>query len=170
MKRPVWIMLLILFCTPLAAKSAPLQVGAKAPDVNLKDITGQSFSLTSSPWKGKVLLFVAMPITEAKTNAAVSETIAKEGGIDRTKLAGAAIFAAPPEDALKILKTRQKETKKIYLIDTNDRVTNLWGLKRGSSNVVLLDKGRVCRFLYSGKLPGVEITRLIQAIKKYQVQ
>ncbi|HMK65979.1 MAG TPA: hypothetical protein VK564_09300 [Thermodesulfobacteriota bacterium] len=170
MKRAVWLMILLLFCTPLAAKAAPLQAGTKAPDINLKDITGQAFSLTSPPWKGKMLLFVAMPITEARTNVAVSESIAKEGGIDRTKLAGAAIFAAPPDDALKILKARQKETGKTYLIDPSETATKLWGLKKGASNVILLDKGRVCRFLYSGKLPGPEIAKLIQTIKKYQAQ
>jgi predicted transcriptional regulator len=170
MKRIAWIILLLSFYAPLVAEAASLQVGAKAPDFNLKDIAGRSFSLNSPLWKGKVLLFVAMPITEAKTNAAVSETIAKEGGVDRTKLGGAAIFAAPSEDALKILKARQKETGKIYLIDSNESVTKFWGLKKGASNVILLDKGRVCLFLFSGKLPGPEIARLVEVIKKYQAR
>jgi predicted transcriptional regulator len=165
-------MILLLFLLAVStATAAPLQVGVKAPDFKLKDITGKEFSLNTPSWKGKGLLFIAMPIKESKTNAAVSEAIAKDAGIDRgTTLAGAAIFAAPPEAALTALKARQEQTGKIYLIDPKESVTKLWGLSRNVSNVVFLDKARVCRYLFPGKLSTAEITKLVQTIKTHQAR
>ena len=171
MKKNILLILFLLLWLLSSAIASPLQIGGKAPDFKLKDITGKEFSLNAPPWRGKVLLFIAMPIKESKTNAAVSEAIAKDAGIDRgNKLAGAAIFAAPSEAALTALKARQKQTGKIFLIDQDQAVTKLWGLSRGSSNVVFLDKTRVCRYIFPGKLSTAEIAKLVQTIKTYQAR
>ena len=75
MKKFMVALMLMIFWAGSAAYAAPLQFGAKTPDFKLKDVTGQSFSLPAAPWKGKVLLFLVMPIAEARTNAAVSEIV-----------------------------------------------------------------------------------------------
>ena len=46
-------------------------------------------------------------------NAAVSEEIAKDTGLDKKNIAGAAIFAAPSANALAALKERQKKKGRI---------------------------------------------------------
>jgi predicted transcriptional regulator len=170
MRKGAMGILACLLWTVSTAGAATMQVGAKAPDFKLKDITGKTFSLQTPAWKGKMLLFVAMPVKEAKTNAAVSEAIGQEAKIDRTRLAGAAVFFTPSREALSVLKDRQKETGKTYLIDSDGTVVKLWGLQPGASNVIVLDKARVCRYSGSGKLPKPEISRLMEVIKKYQAQ
>jgi predicted transcriptional regulator len=45
---------------------------------------------------------------------------------------------------------------------------NLWGLQNDSSNLVVLDKERVCRYLHKGQIPSSEIPRIIALIKEYQ--
>ncbi len=162
--------LLVLFGTVSMAAAAPLQGGVKAADFKLKDTTGKEFSLNAPEWKGKVLLFIAMTTDNSKMNAAVSEEIGKSAGIDKRNIAGAAIFAASSTAALAALKDRQKKKGKIYLIDKDDLITRLWGLQPKSSNVVFLDKGRVCRYIYKGKLSAAEISKLIQTIKTYQAK
>ena len=170
MKKTILMILLVLFGIVLIASAASLQLGVKAPDFKLKDTTGKEFSLTASEWKGKVLLFVAMTIDNSRMNAAVSEEMAKDAGLDKRNIAGAAIFAAPSAEAFAALKDRQKKKGKIYLIDKDDLITRLWGLQAKSSNVVFLDKGRICRYIYKGKLSAAEIAKLVQTIKTYQVK
>ena len=170
MKKIILIFLFVVFGTVSIAAAAPLQVGVKASDFTLKDTTGKEFSLNAPEWKGKVLLFIAMTTDKSKMNAAVSEEIAKDTGVRQKKYAGAAIFAAPSAAAIDVLKDRQKKKRRIYLIDKDDLITRLWGLQPKSSNVVLLDKGRICRFIYKGKIPAAEISKLIQTIKTYQAK
>ncbi len=170
MKKIILIFLFVLFGTVSITTAAPLQVGVKASDFKLKDTTGKEFSLNAPEWKGKVLLFIAMTTDKSKMNAAVSEEIAKDTGLDKRSIAGAAIFAAPSATALAALKERQKKKGKIYLIDKDDLITKLWGLQAKSSNVVFLDKGGICRYIYKGKLSSAEISKLIQTIKTYQAK
>jgi predicted transcriptional regulator len=170
MKKTIFMILFVLFGTVSNVTSSPLQVGNKVPDFKLKDTTGKEFSLNAPEWKGKVLLLMGMTTDKSKMNAAVSEEIGKDAGIDKRKLAGAAIFAAPSAEAIEVLKDRQNKKRRIYLIDKDDLITKLWGLQPKSSNVVFLDKGRVCRYIYEGKLSAAEITKLVQAIKTYQVK
>jgi predicted transcriptional regulator len=170
MRKGVMGILACLLWTVSTAGAATMQVGAKAPDFKMKDITGKTFSLQTPAWKGKMLLFMAMPVREAKTNAAVSEAIGQAGGIDRSRLAGAAIFFTPSQEALSVLRDRQKETGKTYLIDSDGTVVNLWGLQPGASNVIVLDKAGVCRYTASGKLSRPEIAKLMEVIKKYQAR
>jgi predicted transcriptional regulator len=168
MKKTFLLILLVLFGTVSITTAASLKVGVKAPDFKLKDTTSKEFSLNVPEWKGKNLLFIAMTIDNSRMNAAVSVEIAKDAGIERRNFAGTAIFAAPSADAFATLKDRQKEKRRIYLIDKDDLITRLWGLQPKSSNVVFLDKGRICRYIYKGKLSAAEIAKLIQTIKTYQ--
>jgi len=43
-------------------------------------------------------------------------------------------------------------------------------LKNKSSYIVVLDKEGICRYVYNGKLPPEEVTKLIDVIKQYQVK
>jgi predicted transcriptional regulator len=43
-------------------------------------------------------------------------------------------------------------------------------VKNDSSDVVVLDKERICRYIYNGKLPQEELVKMIQIIKEYQVK
>lgn len=162
--------LFVLFGTVSIATAASLQVGVKAPHFKLKDTPGKEFSLNAPDWKGKVLLFIAMAMDKSKMNSAVSEEVGKDTGIDRKNMAGAAIFAAPSAAAIEVLKDRQNKKRRTYLIDKDDLITKLWGLQPISSNVVFLDKGMICRYIYKGKLSTTEIAKLVQTIKTYRVK
>ncbi|MBU1256008.1 YtfJ family protein, partial [Patescibacteria group bacterium] len=43
-------------------------------------------------------------------------------------------------------------------------------LQNDSSNVVIVDKERICRYIYKGKLPPEEVAKVIEIIKEYQVK
>ena len=54
------------------------------------------------------------------------------------------------------------------LLDYDWTVMNLWGMAKDSSTVVILDKERICRYIYKGRIPGEDIPKIIQIIKDYQ--
>jgi hypothetical protein len=50
---------------------------------------------------------------------------------------------------------------------------NAWGLNKKAYNVVLIDKTKVCRYIYRSKdvqVPAVEGAKLIALIKEYQAK
>jgi predicted transcriptional regulator len=56
------------------------------------------------------------------------------------------------------------------LLDYYYTILNLWGLKNDSSDVVVLDKDRICRYIYKGNLPAEEVAKLLKVIKEYQAK
>jgi hypothetical protein len=166
MKKTLVAILFVLLWTVSTAMAAPLTVGAKAPDFNLKDATGQAWSLSSPGWTGKVLLFNCMPVEESKTNADLTTAINADKGIDQVKLySGVGVFSAPSAAVKGTLRSTMKQSGKVFLIDDDDKILGLWGLAPMQSNIVVLDKGRVVRYVNKGKLPAAEIAKIVALIK-----
>ncbi|MBU2054826.1 MAG: YtfJ family protein, partial [Proteobacteria bacterium] len=69
-----------------------------------------------------------------------------------------------------IVKSKQEKTGAIILLDYDYTILNLWGLQNDSSNVVILDKERICRYIYREKLSSEEVAKMIEVIKEYQVK
>jgi predicted transcriptional regulator len=67
-----------------------------------------------------------------------------------------------------IVKSKQEKYDTTILLDYDFTILNLWGLQNDSSNLVLLDKERICRYLYKGQIPDSEIPRIIALIKEYE--
>jgi predicted transcriptional regulator len=152
-------------------QEGPLTVGVIAKDFKLKDTLGNELTLASPEWKGKVIMFIAMPLDELKTNAAISEAIAKDDSIGKADTyAGSAIFSKPPAVYKAQLRAAQRKTGKFYLMDNDDAVLKLWGLKEKTSTVIVLDKQRVCRYINAGKVPDEKIPDLLKLIKTLQAK
>jgi predicted transcriptional regulator len=115
---------------------------------------------------------------EKDTNNHVEDALKKEkeaGGLDKTKYEGFGIANLKatnlPNFIIKMLvKNKQEKTGAIVLLDYDYTILNQWGLKNDSSDVVVLDKERICRYVYSGKLPPEELAKMIQIIKEYQIK
>jgi predicted transcriptional regulator len=50
------------------------------------------------------------------------------------------------------------------LFDYDATLQNLWGMPQDNYTVVILDKNRICRALYVGKIPESENEKIIQQI------
>jgi predicted transcriptional regulator len=70
----------------------------------------------------------------------------------------------------RVIKNRRENTGSLILLDKNYSIIKAWGLKNHSSDIVVLDKEKICRYKYSGKLPPEEVEKLISIIKEYQVK
>jgi predicted transcriptional regulator len=178
MKKTAFFVLLALFSTVVLSAAAELRVGDRAPDFKMKDSTGREYSLEDPRFTGKVLYIAYVDPDERDTNNHVEEALMKErdsGALDKTRYEGFGFAnlkaTSLPNFLLKaLIKSKQEKTGAVVLLDYDYTILNLWGLKNDSSEIVVLDKERICRFKYSGKLPPDELYKMIKIIKEYQVK
>jgi uncharacterized protein len=178
MKKTVALVLFALVWTVSVSLAAELKVGDKAPDFKLKDTTGKEYLLDHPQFKGKVLYVAYVDPDEKDTNNHVEDALKKEkdsGGLDKTRYEGFGIVnlkaSIMPNFLIKsAIKSKQEKTGALILLDYDYTILNLWGVKNDSSDVVVLDKERICRYVYNGKLPQEELKKMIQIIKEYQTK
>ncbi|MBU4583144.1 MAG: YtfJ family protein [Proteobacteria bacterium] len=176
MKKTVFVALLALVWTVSAAAAAELKVGDKAPDFKLKDSTGKEYSLASPDFEGRVMSIFYVDPDEKDMNVHVEDVLLKDPDLDRkNRYKGLGITnlkaTALPNFLIKgIIKSKQEKTGAIILLDYDYTILNLWGLQNDSSNIVILDKERICRYIYKGKLPPEEVAKMIGIITEYQVK
>jgi uncharacterized protein len=178
MKKTVFMVLLALVWTVSVAGAAELKIGDKASDFRLKDSTGKEYTLDDPQFKGKVLYIAYVDPDEKDANNHVEDALKKEkaaGALDKDRYEGFGIAnlkaSWKPNSLIKtIIKSKQEKTGAIILLDYDYTILNEWGLKNDSSDVVVLDKERICRYVYNGKLPPEELVKMIQIIKEYQVK
>ena len=176
-KALVMVVVAFLWCAS-AVFAAGLQVGEKATDFKLKDSTGKEYSLEHPQFKGKVLYIAYVDPDEKDTNNHVEDALKKEkdaGGLDKTRYEGFGIVnlkaSGMPNILIKAaIKSKQKKTGAIILLDYEQEILKAWGLKDDASDIVILDKERICRFLSSGKLPQDDLVKMINIIKEYQAK
>jgi predicted transcriptional regulator len=178
MKKTFLAVLMILLWTVASAAAAELKVGDSAAGFNLKDPKGVEYALDSPQYKGKVVVvFYGDPGSKDLNNELQNALkAAREAGqIDKKNYEGLGVVnvkdSIVPNFVLRsIIKSKQEETKAVILIDPDYTVLNLWGLTKKTSNIIMLDKQRVCRYLYKGKVPAADIAKVIALIQEYQVK
>jgi len=173
------VLVVLLYVIVLACSTAiagELKVGDRATDFMLKDGKGKEYTLEDSDFRGKVLSIFYVDPDEKDMNEHVSEALKKAADdkvLDRTYYKGFGITnlkaSWKPNFVIKaIVKSKQKKYDTVILLDYDYTILNLWGLQNDSSNLVVLDKNRVCRYVYKGRIPEVEIPTIIRIIKDYQ--
>jgi predicted transcriptional regulator len=178
MKKTFLAVLMILLWTVSSVIAADIKVGDNAAGFNLKDPKGVEYSLDSPQYKGKVVIvFYADPGSKDLNNDLQNALkAAREAGtLDKKNYEGLGVVnvkdSIVPNFVLRsIIKSKQEETKATILIDPDYTVLNLWGLTKKTSNIIMLDKQRVCRYLYKGKVPAADIAKIIALVQEYQVK
>ena len=176
MARILLISWLAVFLSASLAAAGELKVGDRAPDFTLQDPTGKTYTLEAPEFRGKVLSIFYVDPDESDMNEHVSEALKKAADdriLDRTYYKGFGITNLkatwkPNVIIRAIVKSKQEKYQTTILLDYDYTILNLWGLENDSSNLVVLDKERICRYLYKGKIPGSEIPRIIALIKEYE--
>ena len=175
MKRIIICILLVLMWS-VSYAGAELKVGDKAANFILKDSLGKEYTLNSLEFQGRVVYINYADIGSKDMNKHVDDTLKKDPGIDREKsyvgfgIANMKASIVPDFIIARVIKSKQQETGATILLDDNFIILNSWGLKNNVSNVVVLDKKRICRDIYKGKLPSEEVEKLINTVKEYQVK
>ena len=120
----------------------------------------------------------ARVVVASRSAEHVEDALKKEreaGGLDKARYEGFGIVnlkaTIMPNFLIKsAIKSKQEKTGAIIILDYDYTILNQWGLKNDASNVVVLDKERICRYVNSGKLPPEELAKMIQIIKEYQAK
>lgn len=175
MKKTIWAVLIVLMSSTLAAHTTELKVGEKAPNLSLKDSRGNVFTLDSPEFKGKVLSIFYINPDARDLNRHVEDALIKDNELDRQtsyksfNITNLKAGKLPNFVYKSAIKNKREKTGGVILLDYDNTVLNLWGLKN-RSDVIVLDKERICRYIYNGKLPPAEVDKLIKVIKEYQVK
>ena len=176
MKKILAAVLVLLCCGVLNVFAAELKVGDRAPDFSLKDSKGKAYGLASPEFQGKVMSILYVDPDEKDLNSHVEDALMKDPGLERNvRYKGLGITnlkaSKKPNFLIKeVIKNKQEKTGAVILLDYDFTILNLWGLKNDTSSLVILDKERICRYVYNGKLPSAEVAKALRIIKEYQVK
>jgi hypothetical protein len=146
---------ILLLSNSLGQTGTQLEVGMKAPEWVFTDASRKEFTMNS--WAGKVLQVNYVDPDEQDLNEPFNEAIDKAVKVD--KRIDSVYFKG-----FGIVGNKAKKYKTTILFDYDATLQNLWGLPRDSYSVAILDKNRVCRALYRGKIPDSDIENVIQLI------
>ncbi|MCE5347487.1 MAG: YtfJ family protein [Bacteroidales bacterium] len=148
-----------------------LEVGMKAPEWVFTDADKKDFSMNS--WPGKVLQINYVDPDESDLNDQFNDAIDKATDIDKRinkdYFKGFGIVDCKstwkPNGLIRIIAgNKAKKYETTILFDYNAKLQNSWGLPKDSYSVVILDKNRICRAVYKGKIPETENEKIIQLI------
>jgi len=161
----------LLTMTSLLAQTGKLEVGMKAPEWTFPDADKNEFTMNS--WPGKVLQLNYVDPDESDLNDPFNDAIDKatdiDKRIDRDLFKGFGIVDTKstwkPNGLIRMIAgNKAKKYDTTILFDYKGTLQETWGLPKDSYSVVILDKNRVCRAIYKGKIPESDNEKIIQLI------
>ena len=174
MKKIIFMLVASMFLLGTPVLAGELEVGVKASDWSFKDSEKKEFTMES--WAGKVLMIQYVDPDESDLNEHFSDALkkAKDDGrlnSENYKGIGIADCAASwkPDFAIRAIAGKKaKKFKTVILFDYEATLRTAWGLKKDTSNVIILDKNRVCRAIVRGRVPDDQVETLVQLVVDYQ--
>jgi len=148
-----------------------LAVGMKAPEWTFKDADNKEFTMNS--WPGKVLQVNYVDPDEQDMNEKFNEAVKKACDVDKTinrdYFKGFGIVDCKstwkPDFLIRtIAGNKAKKFNTTILFDYDATLQKLWGMPKDSYSIAILDKKRVCRALFKGKMTEADYQKTIQLI------
>ena len=174
MKKIILLFVASMFLFGTSVLAGELEVGTKASDWSFKDSNKKEFSMES--WAGRVLMINYVDPDESDLNEHFTDAMkkAKDDGrlnSENYKGIGIADCAATwkPDFAIRIIAGKKaKKYKTVILFDYDATLRNAWGLKKDTSNIIILDKNRVCQAIVRGRVPDEQVATLVQLVEDLQ--
>lgn len=171
--KKLFLLPLLLTFTILSSYSqaVKLAIGMKAPDWVFPDADKKEFSMKS--WEGKVLQLNYVDPDNSELNEpfneAVNKAVDKDKRFSRDNYQGFGVVDCKstwkPNGLIRsIAGKKAKKFNTTILFDYDGKLQENWGLPRDGYTIVILDKNRICRALYTGKIPEEENEKAIQMI------
>jgi len=172
MKKLIFTLLFtFLAFTSMYSQAVKLEVGMKAPEWMFTDADKKEFTMNS--WPGKVLQVNYVDPDESDLNDPFNDAIDKATDVDKIinedYFKGFGIVDCKstwkPNGLIRMIAGKKaKKYDTTILFDYKGKLQESWGLPRDSYSVIILDKNRICRAIYLGKIPDSEIQKVIQLI------
>jgi predicted transcriptional regulator len=153
------------------AQTGKLEVGMKVPEWTFPDADKNDFTMNS--WQGKVLQINYVDPDESDLNDEFNDAIDKATDVD--KIIDKEYFKGfgivdnkstwKPNGLIRVIAgNKAKKYDTTILFDYDGKLHSDWGMPKDSYTVVIVDKNRVCRYIYSGKIPASENEKIIRMI------
>jgi len=148
-----------------------LEVGMKAPDWTFTDSEKKPFTMNS--WPGKVLQINYVDPDESDLNDPFNDAVNKATDVDKTiskdLFKGFGIVDCKstwkPNGLIRLIAgNKAKKYDTTILFDYDATLQRLWGMPKDSYSVVIVDKNRIVRALYKGKIPLADNAKIVQMI------
>jgi hypothetical protein len=173
MKKMVIILVISFFALPgiFAQGNVKLAVGMKAPDWMFTDADKKEFTMNT--WAGKVIQLNYVDPDESELNEPFNEAVNKAIDVDkrisRDFFKGFGVVDCKstwkPNGLIRsIAGKKAKKFNTTILFDYEGKLQELWGMPEDNYTVVILDKNRICRALFVGKIPESDNEKIIQMI------
>jgi len=168
--------LVVLFVALYASfgQNVKLEVGMKAPEWVLTDADKKEFTMES--WSGKVLQVNYVDPDVSDLNDPLNDAIKKAKDVDKRigeNFKGFGIVDCKstwkPNSLIRMIAgNKAKKFDTTILFDYKGTLQGLWGMPADNYTVVIVDKNRVCRAIYKGKVPDSEIENVINLLTKLE--
>jgi len=173
MKKMVIALVISLFMIPeiFGQQNSQLSVGMKAPDWMFTDSDKKEFTMDS--WAGKVLQINYVDPDESDMNDSFNDAVKKATDVDKTLskdlFKGFGIVDCKstwkPNGLIRtIAGNKAKKYNTTILFDYDASLQKSWGLPEDNYTVVIIDKNRICRAIYKGKIPESDNQKIIQEL------
>jgi len=173
MKKLLFTILLAAFILPYAASQGKLEIGKKAPEWVFTDADKKEFTMNS--WPGKVLQINYVDPDESDLNDAFNDAVDKATDIDKIidkeQFKGFGIVDCKstwkPDGLVRsIAGKKAKKYDTTILFDYKGKLQEDWGMPKDSYTIVIVDKSRIVRGVYEGKIAEADIPPIIEMIVK----
>ncbi len=171
MKKVLFSLLLAAFVMPLALAQGKLEVGKKAPEWAFPDAEKKVFTMNS--WPGKVLQINYVDPDESDMNDGLNDAIDKATDVDKIidqeYFKGFGIVDTKstwkPDGLIRAIAGKKaKKYDTTILFDYEGVLHKDWGMPKDTYTVVIVDKNRIVRAVYSGKVPENEYDNVVKLI------
>lgn len=159
----VRLLALCLLAAAVTSARAQALIDSKAPEFSLLDQYDQPYDLRQAT--GRPVILVASDGEGAKHNRRWVAAI-KERYQDRVAVVGIADTRGAPFFMKPAVKNEFKKSPDRILLDWDGMVFTSYGLAPKVSNIVLIDKHGVLRYLVSGEATAAACEKLFQEIDK----
>jgi hypothetical protein len=173
MKKMIITLVFSLFAVSgiFGQQNVKLAVGMKAPEWMFTDADNKEFTMNS--WTGKVLQVNYVDPDESELNEPFNEAVNKAIDVDkrisRDFFKGFGIVDCKstwkPNSLIRsIAGKKAKKFGTTILFDYDGKLQTLWGFPADNYSIAIIDKKRICRALYFGKIQASENEKIIQMI------
>ena len=174
MKKIILVLISVLFLISSPVLAGELEVGVKASDWSFKDSDKKEFTMES--WAGKVLMTNYVDPDESDLNEHFTDAMKKakdDGRLNNENYKGIGIADCAatwkPNFAIRAIAGKKaKKYKTVILFDYKATLRTAWGLKKDTSNIIILDKNRVCQAIVRGRVADDQVETLVQLVVDLQ--
>jgi predicted transcriptional regulator len=162
---------LFMLSTAFNQAATKLQVGMKVPEWVFTDSENKEFSMNS--WAGKVLQINYVDPDESDMNDPFNDAVNKATDVDKTiskdLFKGFGIVDCKstwkPNSLIRMIAgNKAKKYGTTILFDYDATLQKSWGLPKDSYSVVIVDKNRICRALFTGKIAEKDNEKIVKLI------